>query len=680
MTKYVETLTAFLSLHPYVAYAAVFLAALSEAVPIAGIIIPGSVIIIGLSALIPIGVIDFWSTAFFAVIGAIIGDGLSYWLGRRYQRTILLLWPFSHYKSLEARSEAFFQMHGAKSVFFGRFVPALRPFVPLFAGILRMEPVKFYAYNVLSALVWAPAHILPGMLLGASLAMAGAVVGRLATIFLLLLVMLSSAVWLSRYVLNNGMHWLENAEDRARIWSQRSSTWPQRLAGNILKVVNRKHRATMLAVTIFAASLWLFLGVLEDVVSGDPLVKVDRGVLELVQNFRTPLADSFFIAVTEIGDSFVVIAVAGALLIWLLGRRAWRTAIYWLIAVSLSSFINTLIKATVYRSRPTEGLYVGWSDLSFPSGHATVNTTMYMFLAFLVARELAPSRRFLVVAVSASLIVLIAFSRVYLGAHWFSDAIAGVAFGAAWCMLVILAYMQHRPEPLRPVGLLVTAAIALLIFGAVHIGVNHAANTEHYAVRQISRTTLAAADWQRDGWNQLPVFRTDIVGESEEPLSIQWAGNIKAIKEQLMRSGWQEAKPWSSAGILTTLVPEPRVIDIPVVPKLEDGRFPALALTMVAPNNNRYVLRLWSTSVAIDRLNSKILPLFVGSVTTEKTERFLWLATFPQTLPNAVLQSDQFQTLIPSGIHVRRTLATSTPLWNGEVTLIVEPNDQAIMP
>jgi undecaprenyl-diphosphatase len=492
--------------------------------------------------------------------------------------------------------------------------------------------------------------------------------------------MLSSAVWLSRYALNNGMRWLETVEDRARNWSQQRSTWSQRLAGNILKVVNREHRATMLGVSILAASLWLFLGVLEDVVSGDPLVKVDSGVLELIQNFRTPLADSFFVAATEIGDSFVVIAVAGALLIWLLVRRAWRTAIYWLIAVSLSSFINTLIKATVYRSRPIEGLYVGWSDLSFPSGHATVNTTMYMFLAFLVARELAPSRRFLVVAVSASLIVLVAFSRVYLGAHWFSDAIAGVAFGAAWCMLVILAYMQHRPEPLRPVGLLVTAAIALLIFGAVHIGVNHAANTEHYAARQISRTTLAAADWQRDGWNQLPVFRTDIVGESEEPLSIQWAGNIEAIKEQLMRSGWQEAKPWSSAGILTTLVPEPRVIDIPVVPKLEDGRFPALALTMVAPDNNRYVLRLWSTSVAIDRLNSKILPLFVGSVTTEKTERFLWLATFPQTLPNAVLQSDQFQTLIPSGIHVRRTLATSTPLWNGEVTLIVEPNDQAIMP
>ena len=315
MTHYIETLTAFLSLHPYIAYAAVFLAALSEAVPIAGIIVPGSVIILGLSALIPIGVIDFWSTAFFAVIGAIIGDGFSYWLGKRYQRTILVHWPFSHYKSLEARSEAFFQMHGAKSVFFGRFVPALRPFVPLFAGILRMKPGKFYANNVLSAVVWAPAHILPGMLLGASLGMAGAVVGRLATIFLLLFVMLSSAVWLSRYVLNNGMRWLETAEDRARNWSQQRSTWSQRLAGNILKVVNREHRATMLGVSILAASLWLFLGVLEDVVSGDPLVKVDRGILELIQNFRTPLADSFFVAITEIGDSFVVIAVAGALLV-----------------------------------------------------------------------------------------------------------------------------------------------------------------------------------------------------------------------------------------------------------------------------------------------------------------------------------------------------------------------------
>jgi hypothetical protein len=147
-----------------------------------------------------------------------------------------------------------------------------------------------------------------------------------------------------------------------------------------------------------------------------------------------------------------------------------------------------------------------------------------------------------------------------------------------------------------------------------------------------------------------------------------------------MHSGWQEAKPWSSGSILTTLVPEPRIMDIPVVPKLEDGSFPALTLTMVAYNNNRYVLRLWATSVAIDRLNSQLLPLFVGSVTMEKTERFFWLATFPKTLPNAVLQSDQFQTLIPDGIDVRRTLGTPAPLWNGDVTLIVEPNDLATKP
>jgi undecaprenyl-diphosphatase len=305
---------------------------------------------------------------------------------------------------------------------------------------------------------------------------------------------------------------------------------------------------------------------------------------------------------------------------------------------------------------------------------------MYMFLAFLVARELTPNRRLWVVAVAASLIVLIAFSRVYLGAHWFSDAIAGVAFGAAWCALVTLAYMQHRPDLLRPVGLLVTAATALLIVGAVHIGENHAADTERYAARQTSRTTLAAADWQRDGWNQLPIFRTDIVGEREEPLSIQWAGNIQAIKEQLMHSGWHEATPWSSSGMLTILVPEPRVMEIPVVPKLEDGRFPALTLTKFASSKNRYVLRLWATSFAMDRPNSQLLSPFVGSVTMEKTERFLWLTTFPRTLPNSVLQSDQFQTLIPGGIHVRRTLGTPAPLWNGEVILIMEPNDQATMP
>jgi undecaprenyl-diphosphatase len=66
------------------------------------------------------------------------------------------------------KSEAFFARHGDKSVFIARFVPGVRAFIPLIAGVLGMRVSRFYAANILSALVWAPSHILPAVLVGSA--------------------------------------------------------------------------------------------------------------------------------------------------------------------------------------------------------------------------------------------------------------------------------------------------------------------------------------------------------------------------------------------------------------------------------------------------------------------------------------------------------------------------------
>jgi membrane-associated protein len=63
-----------------------------------------------------------------------------------------------------AQSEAFFNRWGVWAVFFARFVPPVRAFVPVTAGALGMLPSRFYAVNIPAILVWAPAHVLPGVL------------------------------------------------------------------------------------------------------------------------------------------------------------------------------------------------------------------------------------------------------------------------------------------------------------------------------------------------------------------------------------------------------------------------------------------------------------------------------------------------------------------------------------
>ena len=164
MASYIDPLIAFVSANAWLAYLTLFLAALLEAVPVVGSVIPGSTIILALSALVPGGELRLQWVLAAAISGAVLGDGSAYWIGHRAQREILSTWPLANYPRVIAQSEAFFHRWGALAVFFARFVPPIRAFVPITAGALGMPPARFYAVNLPAILLWAPAHVLPGVL------------------------------------------------------------------------------------------------------------------------------------------------------------------------------------------------------------------------------------------------------------------------------------------------------------------------------------------------------------------------------------------------------------------------------------------------------------------------------------------------------------------------------------
>jgi membrane protein DedA with SNARE-associated domain len=164
VASFIDPLIAFVSANPWLAYLTLFLAALLEAVPVVGSVVPGSTIILALSALIPGGELQLGWVLLAAIAGALLGDGSAFWIGHRTQREILSAWPMSNYPRLVAQSEAFFHRWGTLAVFFARFVPPIRAFVPMTAGALAMAPLRFYAVNIPAILLWAPAHVLPGVL------------------------------------------------------------------------------------------------------------------------------------------------------------------------------------------------------------------------------------------------------------------------------------------------------------------------------------------------------------------------------------------------------------------------------------------------------------------------------------------------------------------------------------
>ena len=164
MTSFLDPVIAFVSAHPWLAYLTLFLAALLEAVPVVGALVPGSTIILALSALVPGGELKLWGVLAAAIAGALIGDGSAFWTGHRSQREILGAWPMSRYPAVMAQSEAFFHRWGTLAVFFARFLPPIRAFVPVTAGALGMSPILFFGVNIPAVFAWALAHVLPGVL------------------------------------------------------------------------------------------------------------------------------------------------------------------------------------------------------------------------------------------------------------------------------------------------------------------------------------------------------------------------------------------------------------------------------------------------------------------------------------------------------------------------------------
>jgi membrane protein DedA with SNARE-associated domain len=174
MHSFLSAVTDLIASHPHSAVLAVFLLAYSEAIPIVGTVVPGSTLVVAVSALAIEAEINAWILVAAATLGAILSDGTAYYLGLSCHRQVLERWPLNRFPRLVAKSQAFFDRYGAASVFLARFTGVVRAFVPLIAGIVQMPARQFYAANILSALIWAPAHVFPGVVIGFLAGVAGA--------------------------------------------------------------------------------------------------------------------------------------------------------------------------------------------------------------------------------------------------------------------------------------------------------------------------------------------------------------------------------------------------------------------------------------------------------------------------------------------------------------------------
>ncbi|HWU24882.1 MAG TPA: DedA family protein [Rhizomicrobium sp.] len=113
----------------------------------------------------PHGVLDIWPLVIGAILGAVLGDSISFWLGRRFGHLVEKHRYFVRHPDLLRRGYDFFDKYGVASVFVGRFFGPVRAVIPLVAGIMEMSWTQFWFANIGSALIWAPALLLLGTVL-----------------------------------------------------------------------------------------------------------------------------------------------------------------------------------------------------------------------------------------------------------------------------------------------------------------------------------------------------------------------------------------------------------------------------------------------------------------------------------------------------------------------------------
>jgi undecaprenyl-diphosphatase len=152
--------------NPTWSLAIAFVAAVIEALAVVGTVIPGTFIVMGIAGAAAAAGQRMLPFLVVAVLGAVVGDFLSYWVGYRYRFTVRGWWPLAQRPAMMASADRFFARYGAYSVALCRFIPVLRSLVPLAAGIAGMPRRQFLIANVASALVWAPAHVCPAQLAG----------------------------------------------------------------------------------------------------------------------------------------------------------------------------------------------------------------------------------------------------------------------------------------------------------------------------------------------------------------------------------------------------------------------------------------------------------------------------------------------------------------------------------
>jgi undecaprenyl-diphosphatase len=416
------------------AYWILFGVAILESSAVVGLLIPGTTAMIVAGLLASQGALDFRILLGVVAVGNIIGDTVSFYLGRRGGAWFK---PGNKIFKVEyvARGELFFKKHGDKSILIARFIGPLRPIIPFVAGLFGMRALKFFIFNVIGGFLAALFYLSLGYFFGQATGRLPHLFGAVQGIVGGLIVLLILIIIFKRYVARRG----EEVTTTLRLLVNPLVTVFLEHHTLIKNWLKRREQARFPLIFWFSIILAIGVGVvvgsglIDRWLTSSQVATSDFVVTSWLFAERREWLTIILLIITGLGKTLVAVLLVGlaSLLVWKNKKRIHLIALW--ISMGGASGMVWLVKHLVARPRPEFVAVYHETGFSFPSGHAMFAAVLGGWIIFFIWHEvrewaLKVNITFFVII----LMMLIGFSRLYLGVHYLSDVVGGFSVGLIW--------------------------------------------------------------------------------------------------------------------------------------------------------------------------------------------------------------------------------------------------------
>jgi undecaprenyl-diphosphatase len=419
-------------------YVLVGLGAFLETGAFVGLVLPGETVVILGGAVAGQGDTSIVLTIGIVWFGAVLGDSVSFLLGRRLGRDFLMRYGPRVRITPErfAQVEAYFARHGGKTIVVGRFIGLVRALAPFIAGSSGMSYGYYLPFSVLGTGLWAATFSLIGYFASQSLDKAAEAAGRGTLFFGIAVGVIVGVVVAVRFLREpeNRRRLVAGMERRAALrpllaLGRRVAPEARFLWGRVTPGRLGLEFTTLLAVLAVAVYVVIaYTGVISD----DPSATTgDRTAFDIAGHLRTAWVTEATKIVSALGSAAVNLPLAALAALLLAARRRWAEAAVVVAAVAIIYVGVPELKDVTDRPRPSHPL-TGVEGSSFPSGHAA-HAVIFGWLALTLTVRLRPgiSGGSALLVVGIALAGLVGLSRVYLRVHYMSDVTTGWALGVA---------------------------------------------------------------------------------------------------------------------------------------------------------------------------------------------------------------------------------------------------------